>query len=124
MQRFPFHKSWAQILVRFGIVPAILAGAFALVTCAQEAPKYRVEPFWPQELPNNWIMGQVGGLAVRRRHAGGQLMCARSCGDPFSRPPVEQLSKPPPKSRSRLLVCTTTIRRSLESWLPNCSSSR
>jgi DNA-binding beta-propeller fold protein YncE len=31
---------------------------------AQEAPKYHVEPSWPKELPNNWIMGQVGGMAV------------------------------------------------------------
>jgi DNA-binding beta-propeller fold protein YncE len=25
-----------------------------------------VDPFWPKELPNNWIMGQVGGMAVDR----------------------------------------------------------
>ena len=23
-----------------------------------------MDPAWPQELPNNWIMGQVGGMAV------------------------------------------------------------
>ena len=27
-------------------------------------PQYKVDPSWPKELPNNWIMGQVGGLAV------------------------------------------------------------
>jgi hypothetical protein len=31
---------------------------------AQEPPKYQVDPTWPRELPNNWIMGQVGGMAV------------------------------------------------------------
>ena len=31
-----------------------------------EAPKFKVDPFWPKELPNNWIMGQVGGMAVDR----------------------------------------------------------
>jgi len=31
---------------------------------AQQPPKFRVEPFWPLELPNNLIMGQVGGLTV------------------------------------------------------------
>jgi DNA-binding beta-propeller fold protein YncE len=45
---------------------AIVLGGCALVTRAQEGPKYRVEPFWPQELPNNWIIGQIGGLAVDR----------------------------------------------------------
>ena len=27
-------------------------------------PEYRVDPFWPKTLPNNWILGQVGGIAV------------------------------------------------------------
>lgn len=31
---------------------------------AQQPPKFKVEPSWPMELPNNLIMGQVGGLAV------------------------------------------------------------
>ncbi len=31
---------------------------------AQEPPNYKVDPGWPQQLPNNWIIGQVGGLAV------------------------------------------------------------
>jgi len=33
---------------------------------AQDPPKYQVDPAWPRELPNNWIMSQVGGLAVDR----------------------------------------------------------
>src|SRR5260221_10282317 len=64
MHIFGFCKTWARALVCFGIVPAIFLGILALATYAQEAPKYRVDPFWPQELPNNWIMGQIGGLAV------------------------------------------------------------
>lgn len=31
---------------------------------AQEQPHYKVDPFWPKELPNNWIVGQIGGIAV------------------------------------------------------------
>ncbi|SVB43855.1 uncharacterized protein METZ01_LOCUS196709, partial [marine metagenome] len=27
-------------------------------------PEYQVDPFWPKPLPNNWILGQVGGIAV------------------------------------------------------------
>lgn len=34
---------------------------------AQEPPKYQVDATWPRELPNNWIMGQVGGMAVDRQ---------------------------------------------------------
>ena len=28
------------------------------------APTYRVDPFWPKALPNNWILGQVAGVAT------------------------------------------------------------
>jgi len=27
-------------------------------------PRFAIEPRWPHELPNNWIIGQVGGLSV------------------------------------------------------------
>jgi DNA-binding beta-propeller fold protein YncE len=48
----------------------LVAGFFACIVTptesafAQDPPKYQVDPFWPKELPNNWIMGQVGGMAV------------------------------------------------------------
>jgi len=38
----------------------------AWTASAPETPKFKVDPFWPKELPNNWIMGQVGGMAVDR----------------------------------------------------------
>ena len=45
-----------------------LAAVFLLAAsrpaAAQDPPKYQVDPAWPRELPNNWIMGQVGGMAV------------------------------------------------------------
>ena len=28
------------------------------------SPLFRVDPYWPKPLPNNWILGQVGGIAV------------------------------------------------------------
>src|SRR5215207_3219033 len=31
---------------------------------ANETPKFQVEPFWPKPLPDNWILGQVSGVAV------------------------------------------------------------
>ncbi len=32
------------------------------------SPQYKVDPSWPKQLPNNWIMGQVGGLTVDREN--------------------------------------------------------
>ena len=44
------------------IVAAFLA--FSAPLFAQQPPKFVVDPAWPQELPNNWIMAQVGGVTV------------------------------------------------------------
>jgi hypothetical protein len=40
----------------FTVLPALAA--------SDDVPRYKVDPYWPQELPNNWIMGQVAGIAV------------------------------------------------------------
>lgn len=45
---------------------ALTFAAMACPTGAQQIPKYQVEASWPKELPNNWIIGQVGGMAVDR----------------------------------------------------------
>ena len=29
--------------------------------------RFRVDPFWARELPNNWILGEVSGLSVDER---------------------------------------------------------
>lgn len=42
----------------------LLALAISPAALAQAAPQYKVDLFWPKPLPNNWIMGQVGGLTV------------------------------------------------------------
>ena len=39
------------------------------VTLAQpsptiKVPQYKVDPYWPKPLPNNWILGQVSGVAT------------------------------------------------------------
>ena len=31
---------------------------------AQQIPHFQVDASWPKELPNNWILGQIGGIAV------------------------------------------------------------
>jgi hypothetical protein len=47
-------------------LPAATPVASGPVTAASasSAPAYRVDPFFPKTLPNNWIVGQVAGLAV------------------------------------------------------------
>jgi DNA-binding beta-propeller fold protein YncE len=45
---------------------AALAGMTLAATAAaaQDVPRFQVEPFWPKPLPDNWILGQVSGIAV------------------------------------------------------------
>ncbi len=31
-------------------------------------PHYKVDPSWPKELPHNWIVGQISGMAVDREN--------------------------------------------------------
>jgi len=31
---------------------------------ASEIPSFKVDPFWPKTLPDNWLLGQVSGVAV------------------------------------------------------------
>ena len=45
---------WLSLALVFASHPA----------CAQDAPAYKVDPSWPKQLPKDWIMGQVGGVAV------------------------------------------------------------
>ena len=49
----------------------ILAGALAAGPAAAQqtakadvAPTFQPEPFWPKPLPENWVLGQVAGIAV------------------------------------------------------------
>ena len=43
------------------IAVLLLAGAMPALA---EGPKFKVDPFWPKPLPNNWIIGQVGGMSI------------------------------------------------------------
>jgi len=46
------------------VLLAAAASAGVAARAEPRSPAYRVDPFWPQQLPNNWILGQVGGMAV------------------------------------------------------------
>ena len=38
---------------------------------AGDIPTFAVDASWPKPLPNNWILGQVGGITVDRRAISG-----------------------------------------------------
>jgi DNA-binding beta-propeller fold protein YncE len=56
---------------RRGLVALALAFVVAPVHAQQPReeppPRFEVDPHWPKALPNNWIFGQVAGVAVDRR---------------------------------------------------------
>jgi hypothetical protein len=60
-----FNGWTKKLLLSIGI--CLLVVAFSLSTSAQAPPAYKVDASWPKQLPNNWIMGQVGGMAVDKQ---------------------------------------------------------
>ena len=40
----------------------VIAGAHAIA--AEGPPQFKVDAIWPKQLPNNWILGQIGGMTV------------------------------------------------------------
>jgi hypothetical protein len=56
--------------VRIEIASFVIAVAMCgTQTSAQNVsavPQFQVDPFWPKPLPNNWILGQVSGIATDR----------------------------------------------------------
>ncbi len=64
MHHFPWSCPMSVFRPAFALA---LAAGFAPPARALEgaqAPVYEVDPAWPKPLPNNWLIGQVGGLAV------------------------------------------------------------
>ena len=50
-----------RVLRLAGALLALLAGGEAM---AADTPSFQVDPFWPKPLPNNWLLGEVAGVAV------------------------------------------------------------
>jgi hypothetical protein len=46
---------------------ALLCCAIAATSFAQGAPAFKVDPSWPLDMPNHWIMGAVTGVFVDAR---------------------------------------------------------
>jgi len=52
------HGAWALLI-------ALVAGCASTSSGPADAPpRFRVDPAWPEPLPNNWILGQVSGIAT------------------------------------------------------------
>jgi hypothetical protein len=43
---------------------SIVGGAILATPALAEGPQFRVDASWPKQLPKNWIIGQIGGMAV------------------------------------------------------------
>lgn len=62
---------------RYAYLGAILAslvgwlvlslGEATTARSVDKVPAFKVDPFWPKPLPNNWLIGQVSGVAVDSR---------------------------------------------------------
>ena len=54
-----------KLKIAVGIMFLALAAAVAAQRGgSRTTPKYEIDPFWPKPLPNNWMLGQVGGTFV------------------------------------------------------------
>src|SRR5689334_25089618 len=49
-----------------GVAFSCVAIVASLPAHAQQAPVYRVDPFWPKPLPNKWSMQQIVDIYVDR----------------------------------------------------------
>src|SRR4051812_18731363 len=51
-------------LLATALALGVLVGTATAPLHAEGIPQFQVDPFWPKALPNNWILGQVGGIAI------------------------------------------------------------
>src|SRR5439155_528541 len=52
------------IVVTIGVATALFERTTAAQASRQQVPLFEPDPLWSQSLPNKWVTGQVGGLAV------------------------------------------------------------
>jgi hypothetical protein len=52
--------------IRCTVALTALSIFLAASATAADIPEFRVDPFRPKPLPNDWIVGQIGGIAVDR----------------------------------------------------------
>jgi DNA-binding beta-propeller fold protein YncE len=61
----PFPGLAASVCALAVMIPGAMENA--IQSSPLPPPSYRVDPFWPRPLPNNWIVGAVVGVAVDNR---------------------------------------------------------
>jgi hypothetical protein len=59
-----WRKTWPKALISSMGLCCLLALAAVPAARGQNVPRYKVDPFWPKELPNNWLLQGVPRLAV------------------------------------------------------------
>jgi DNA-binding beta-propeller fold protein YncE len=85
--------------MRITLALCALVGA-SVSALANDAPQFKVDPFWPKPLPENWILGQVAGLAVDKNdhiwivHRPGSLVDDEKGA--LANPPATKCCKPAP----------------------------
>ena len=53
-----------SLLLSLSFFSSVLVTHHSSLATSPQSPLFRVDPAWPLELPNNQLLGQVGGLAV------------------------------------------------------------
>jgi hypothetical protein len=56
-----------RFLILANVAFAITAATFSSGAAAQTAPRFEVDASWPKDLPDKWIVGQLGGVWSTRR---------------------------------------------------------
>jgi hypothetical protein len=102
--RFGADKEWEDAMtygLRVVLLAALaVAGIAGRPASAEDIPRFQVEPFWPKPLPDNWILGQVAGVAVDANdhiwiiHRPGTLVDDEK--EAMKTPPASRCCKPAP----------------------------
>src|SRR5713101_9897330 len=63
------RKMWAvggtfAVVVTIGVAVAVVETTTAAQANRPQVPRFEPDPLWSQQLPNKWVTGQVGGVAV------------------------------------------------------------
>jgi DNA-binding beta-propeller fold protein YncE len=91
------HRIGAWLIAAALAATGVLA---ARPAAAADVPHFRVDPFWPKPLPDNWIVGQVAGVAVDKNdhvwiiHRPGTLLDDEK--EALKNPPASRCCRPAP----------------------------
>src|SRR5689334_6915609 len=89
---------------RFALTAALLAlttlaptsGAQSPTAQSPPVPQYKVDPYWPKQLPDNWLLSEVSGVAVDSRDHVWVLHRPEKFAPTDGPPPTSVCCKPAP----------------------------